>query len=643
MTIGLQLPRHSQQEQRRPPMNFGGGLQNATASDYADAGRLLVNFARAVPGALKNAAFGPERATSASSGFSRNTVDPFINRSGPAPRADLMERFARDNILGEQERDLGRAARLDGRNLQAAGWYGMGLLPFTPFLRSLGRAGRAASAVPPPAARPGPPPLLDDPFGPMPSPTGPQPSPRPRPEDTFARLEAQSIRAKENAARQAAEQRALLLQRQRDNFGAMEELQTALTRPYQLELPRVAAMGQRTGPLADLRLRTGSSNIISGTRPSIHDLRVPFDQALELPFSQRMAAPFLEAGLIAPAQRTRNASEFLDAFTTVDGTTRANQGWNPRTATYLEKRQAEEAINDLIPSFMERFVELSPRVNSSDFDSFYTPRYKFEGQTSLYDSRVPGAINQRARAELLEDVSEQIGRGPFYYGGNSLDSRAIQQMLEAIESGTVSSTMYPEGLEYLLRTGEAPTGFRTGRTGANDRSNIFDGERRELREATEFGNFGVPLNADASARPYYGYIQGQQGTARFPGSETLFSESLSNYGPVRAQFSDAVRANSSFTLGDSLNMIINREQQVPRPLSNPTPEDILFAGGGRRAGVEGPTYAEVQMFGGPRPQDLSGLLVSSNYADKIKDLLKRYNVDVPVTVNPEPWKSPLRP
>lgn len=638
MTIGLQLPPHMQRNQRRPPINFGGGLQNATASDYADAGRSVVNFARAVPGALKYAAFGPDgRATSASLGLSRNTVDPFIDRT-PAPQADLMERFTRDNILGEQERDLGRAARLDGRNLQAAGWYGMGVLPFTPFLRSLGRAGRAASAAPPPAARPKAPPLLDDPFGPMPSPAGPQPRPRPSPEDTFARLEAQSIRAKENAARQAAEQRALLLQRQTDNLGAMGELQTTLTRPYQLELPQAAAMGQRTGPLADLRMSTGSNEVISGTRPSIHDFRVPFDQALELPFSQRMAAPFREAGLIAPAQRARNADEFLGPFKNVDGTT-------GRTASPYEIRQAEEALNDLIPSFQERFVERAPGVNSLEPPPRFgtAPRYPFAAQTSSYDVRVPSAINQRARAELLEEVSAQIGRAPFNYANNPVDNRALQQMIEAIESGTVSSRMYPEGLEYLLRTGEAPTAFRTGRTSAGESSNMFAGERRSLREATEFGNFGVPLNADASARPYYGYIQGQQGTSPFPGSNTLFDKSVSNYGPVTAQFSDAVRANSSFTLGDSLNMMIGRQNQVPRPLSNPTPEDILFAGGGRRAGVEGPTYAEVQMFGGPRPQDLSSLMVSSNYADKIKDLLKRYNVDVPVTVDPKPWISPLRP
>ena len=473
------------------------------------------------------------------------------------------------------------------------------------------------------------------PAGPPPGPTGPTPRRRSR-EELDARREANERVAAERESARAAQEAALAAQENLERLAALRAVLASLQTKYVPEITSSASMGQRTGPLADLRITSGTSGIESGSRASIHDVRIPFDEAISMPLSQRMSRPFLESDLVVPRTATPSIEDFVDRFRHVDGV-HPGGGWRSRPATPAEIARTREALNDIAPSFADRFVERAPGVHSPQ----YTPHdFNYGHMQNSWIDRVDWAINNRAKNELLDEVALQTGRAPYYRSRDAVDEAALLRMIEELNAGTVSTRMHPEGLEYLLRTGIAPTGHRTHRTGAGDSNNLFRSDRRGLREATEFGNFGLPINADPMLRPHYGYVQGREGLRPFLGSDTLNPSSVRSYGPVTAEWSDAVRANSSFTMGDSLNMMTNAQGQVPRPLLRPSVEDILFAGGGRRAGAHGPTYAEVQMFGGPRLEDLTSLRVASSHSSAVQDLLRRYNVDVPVTVTPDTWVQP---
>ena len=144
--LGLSPVITPQQPAQRAPAVVGAGMgsglrfnnANQMQQSYADAGRSVANFTRALPGAINYAAFGPERQASSTLGLAPSRFDS-------PEMARLDERFVRDNILGEQERKLGWQAAQEGRPGAAAGWYGMSLLPLTPFIRGVGKAGQAAT------------------------------------------------------------------------------------------------------------------------------------------------------------------------------------------------------------------------------------------------------------------------------------------------------------------------------------------------------------------------------------------------------------------------------------------------------------------------------------------------------------------
>jgi hypothetical protein len=425
----------------------------------------------------------------------------------------------------------------------------------------------------------------------------------------------------------------------------MRSFQDVLDAPYVPELPRVASLGQRSGPLADLRVFSGGGQEIpSGTRASLHDFPIPFralEEGSNLRLPETMAEPFIESGLL----RNRDISPWeidsiAQTFNTVPGSTRGGS-WNPRTASSFERRASEEAVRDVASRYSGRFVEPNPNISARQQYQGRGQEFPFAGQQSSWDSRLPSPINNLLRKQIAEDVASQIGRNPFMH--DSVDVRALQELLDNINSGTVSSAMYPGGLEYLLREGIAPNATRVNRSGAGpDSYNRLSGDRQNLRAATELGNFGIPIGAGPELRPHYGFIQAQEGAAPFRGSNIMDYQEVKPYGPVVAEWSDAVRPQTSFTVGDSLNAMVNRgtvPSRVPRPLQNPSIQDLAFSGG---YDFPNAGYVEAQMFGGPKLENLSGVRVAENYADEISRMLSRYGVDVPVSPMDFNWTQIAR-
>jgi hypothetical protein len=644
--LGLSPVITPQQPAQRAPAVVGAGMgsglrfnnANQMQQSYADAGRSVANFTRALPGVINYAAFGPERQASSTLGLAPSRFDS-------PEMARLDERFVRDNILGEQERKLGWQAAQEGRPGAAAAWYGMSLLPLTPFIRGVGRAGRGAVVGAAPRPAPSGPSFAADPFGTGPASIPPAiggPPPGRFLDELDARLaqkEARSVHAHNERVRQR------LLDNQRyeaERLQALREVQRSLNAPYVPELPAVASFGQRTGPLSDLRIVSGSEGISSGTRASLHDFIVPFrglDEGSGLRLPETMAEPFIESGLM----RNRNPSAWeidsvAKAFNVVPGTTRGG-GWNPRTASSVEKRAAEEAVRDVASRYAGRFVELNPNVQARERYAGRGREFPFASQQSSWDARLSSPINSILRKQMVEDASALVGRNPFMH--DSVDIRALEGLLENINAGTVSSAMHPGGLEYLLREGIAPTATRVNRSGAGpDSLSALSGDRRSLRAATEFGNFGVPVGAGPEARPHYGFIQAAENAAPFRGSEIFdYQAGTKPYGPIVAEWSNAVRPTTSFTVGDSLNAMLpgNMPSRIPRPLETPSIQDVAFAGG---FDFPRSPYIEAQMFGGPSIENFTGLRVAENYADEISRMLSRYGVDVPFRTMPFDWHQP---
>jgi hypothetical protein len=474
-----------------------------------------------------------------------------------------------------------------------------------------------------------------------PSPSGPVARPRPTGPTGPAEPSIASVQAHNEKVAQR------LIDHQRyeaDRLQAMRSLKESLDAPYVPELPRVSSLGARSGPLADLRVVSGSQNIPSGTRASLHDFTIPFrglDETSALRLPETMAEPFINSGLMRNrAIKPWEIDDIAKAFNTVPGVNRGG-GWNPRTASSSEIRSAQEAARDLAPEYSGRFVEVDPSIQARPRYEGRGQEFPYSAQQSSWDARLSSPINSILRKQMIEDVASQVGRNPFMH--ESVDVRALQGLLENINSGTVSSAMYPEGLEYLFREGIAPNATRVNRSGAgSDSYRSLSGDRKNLRAATEFGNFGVPIGAGPELRPHYGFIQAAENANPFRGKNILDYGAARSYGPIVAEWSDAVRPQTSFSVGDSLNAMTSRGMTptvIPRPLSNPTIQDVAFAGG---YDFPNTSYVETQMFGGPRLENLNSLRVAQNYSDEISKLLAKYGINIPVKEMGQTWTQPRR-
>jgi hypothetical protein len=296
----------------------------------------------------------------------------------------------------------------------------------------------------------------------------------------------------------------------------------------------------------------------------------------------------------------------------------------------------------MYPDYLERHVRSSSRLGSETRAEIEARgRYSIFNETNKpWDTRVSSPINRAIDYEFQNELQKALGIEPPPPYNNRVDVDALESLLEIINRSDVNSAMSPQGLEYLLREGTAPSAAKMGATGANPTMGGRGSEYFDARMGAELGLFGINKSAPPTARPHYGFLE-DSASGQF--LDNLFAyEGVRNYGPVTAQWSPSVRANSTFSVGDSLNMLktSGSDRAIPRPLQSSTLEDILLASAGR--GSYSPYnplgYVEAQMHrGGPSVSDLRGVSVAPNYSDHVARLLQRYGIDVPVTERSQVW------
>jgi hypothetical protein len=300
----------------------------------------------------------------------------------------------------------------------------------------------------------------------------------------------------------------------------------------------------------------------------------------------------------------------------------------------------------MYPDYLERHVRSSSRLGSetrAEIDA--RGRYTIFNEVNRpWDTTVSRPINRAIDYEFQNELQKALGIEPPAPYNNRVDVDALESLLEIINRSDVNSAMSPQGLEYLLREGTAPSAGKMGSTGANPTMGGRSPDYFNARRGAEQALFGIDAAVPPTARPHYGFLENSSVSGQFP--DNLFSyEGVKNYGPVVAQWSPSIRANSTFTVGDSLNMLKTNspDRAIPRPLESTTLEDLLLASAGR--GSHSPYnplgYVEAQMHGGgPRVGDLSGVSVAPNYSDHVARLLQRYGINVPITERSQAWSPP---
>lgn len=623
-----------------PPTAGLGASFRPTNEDYASAGRMSAQVG-------KETLFGPERESWITEG-----------------QASLPERFARDWFTAEQERNLAAQSAREGNTKAAVGWGALGLagiLPIGRIARGVRTAGNVAESAadisrtmpsgPPPTPPISPPPgpraltqpefLTGPPTPPAPTrrklpgwddpvparPTGPPPTPPTGP--TAASVQRHNQRVTEGIFARRQERA--------DRLNALRELQGALETSPAPALPLRSSLS-RANPLGDLRITSGTPEVTTGTRTTLRDFALPYEELVEpsaRELAESTAAPFLDAGLLVRrGLRQNEIDRAADLFA------RTGDGRTIRDVPRLEVDRARRIARELAEDYRGRFFESPNRLSvrganpNLDLPSGAVP---FRNLAVDWNYLTYPNIDQLVYGDYVDELAGALGRAPLRR--EFVDVQALNQLLEAINSGQVSSVLHPKGLQGLLDEGAVPNVFDTRATsaGANP-SSAEIAERMNLRRVSESSLLGVPYDALGSARPRYGYVEAPEGYSLPRSNEGFMNYSgVADYGPIVADWSNDVRNRASYTVGDSLNQIVSGSgyAAIPRPLANTTLQDLVLSGAPYAKSNRLP-YVETQLFDGPTIDDLVGLRVAPQYFDETSRLLQRRGIDVPVDVLPEP-------
>jgi len=605
-----------------PTAGFGPGFQPSN-EDYASGGRMAAQIGQEI-------LFGPERASVITSG-----------------QASLPERFVRDWFTAEQERNLATQAGREGRVGAALGWGGLaaaGLIPFGKIFRGIRTAGNVAetaadaSRVMPLGPPPTPPVRSWDPWSSEPMPEGWNPLSSPRTEPSPISPPTGPTDSQIRTLRLAAERELLEKQKaEAERLNALRALEDALNVNTLPALPIRSSLS-RTNPLGDLRITSGTPEVTTGTRTTLRDFALPYERlvspsAREL--AESTAAPFLDAGLLTRADlNPRQIERAANLFARTDNGRTIRDV--PRFEVDRAQRVAQEVAEDYRGGLFQSPSRLSVRGANPDL-SLPSGAVPFRHMAADWTHLTYPGINELVYGDYVDEIARALGRAP--YRREVVDVEALTQLLEAINSGQVSSVLHPRGLQGLLDEGVVPNIFdvRATSAGVSPSSNEI-AQRMNLRRISETSMLGVPYDAPGSARPRYGYIEAPEGYS-LPGSSEDFMRysGVSDYGPIVADWSNDIRNRASYTVGDSLNQIVSGVdyRALPRPLAGTTIQDLVLSGAPYARSNRLP-YVEAQLFDGPTIENLTGLRVAPQYFDETSRLLQSRGVDVPVSVLPEP-------
>lgn len=201
--------------------------------------------------------------------------------------------------------------------------------------------------------------------------------------------------------------------------------------------------------------------------------------------------------------------------------------------------------------------------------------------------------------------------------------------------GHLNEGMRQRAEAYIFGLDGMETYYEKKRLGEITEKNVSAGGVKYVRESGH-------LNAEqAKARPLYGYISGKD--------HPFGSGSLEGYGGVAIEFKESVRRSSTFSDGDTLDVIRSSHDHgkggeedlfnLPRmgfsPVNNPSARSAFFNFGSRQSNLgslngTGAGYVEAQIFKRPSISDIKKVRFRKPPSKALEAKLKKLGIDYEV-------------
>ncbi len=222
----------------------------------------------------------------------------------------------------------------------------------------------------------------------------------------------------------------------------------------------------------------------------------------------------------------------------------------------------------------------------------------------------PGAVSPLVPQNQAWRAAAMLARSEEWAWNASLSGMTLPEYLaqsnvrvaQLVQNAQVRVRAPLASVTEVVRSGRFLTQFETGTTGG-----LLD---LSARRSVEAGLFGTPVEAGGVQRPIYGYLSGT--------SEATTAQ----YGDVVLELKPAVRARTTFTFGDSLDVTGRgmRPEVAGEPLTRPTAlaaqvgTDPLSIGS--LADLRNPTqpfriYTEAQVHGGVALTDIQEVVFTN--------------------------------
>jgi hypothetical protein len=219
-----------------------------------------------------------------------------------------------------------------------------------------------------------------------------------------------------------------------------------------------------------------------------------------------------------------------------------------------------------------------------------------DNATAMFE-KYPGKFNSNFEENYKEYFtnSKQTLASTQNLLGKAIPTVAIDQanFIQAIEDGRLKSQYETKTSSGLLST--------------------------STRKTVEAGYMGVGVDTKPINRPIYGYLTTQDsGTSPFTSGYNsdrwnLDNHGVNQYGNVRLQLKESARANTTYTMVDSLD-----GYAIGQPLTAPATKARLVAGGfytdvtTSHGGMFRETYTEAQIHGGVKMSDIARIGITGN-------------------------------
>jgi hypothetical protein len=202
-------------------------------------------------------------------------------------------------------------------------------------------------------------------------------------------------------------------------------------------------------------------------------------------------------------------------------------------------------------------------------------------------------------------------------------------LADAFADRPIAVRTTPAGLSGVLKAGRFKTQFETGR--ASKGATYYPEKRAQVENEL----FGYAWDLKKSDRPVYGYVglrdPRHAGYWSQPGryDDRHTEDLLSAYGDVQVVLKPQVRERTTAAIGDTIDSSV-----LPSPVDAPTWQSAMVRTGYttdyKSDEFAQRSYAEAQIHGGVKVDDIAEVFFANHPSDALRDLLKRLGI---------PWRT----